>query len=707
MSFRVLLAVCGLMLLQRAAAQAPLPVYTDNLVNGFQDWSWAPHNLSNTSTVYSGSASISVSGAIWQALWLYHSDFNTSLYTNVSFWINGGAGGGQVIQVGGVTNGNPAAFHTLPALTTNKWVQYTIPFPSLGLDDQTNCNGFWFQINAGGTTNTFYIDAIQLGAVPAPAITHVSINATNAVRTADARWFGINTAIWDGDFDTSETVSELNEVGLQFLRFPGGSASDDYHWASNKSDTNTWAWATSFSDFARVATNIGAQVVITANYGTGTPAEAAAWVRNSSVTNHYGFKYWEIGNELYGTWETDSNVYPHDPYTYATRAQSYIQQMKAADPTIKIGVVVTTGEDSSSNGYTNHPATNAATGQVHYGWTPVLLSTLKQLGVTPDFAAFPWYPQSGSDSDPFLLAGTGNWTGNAANLRQMISNYFGPGGTNIELLCTENNSDSGPLGKQSVSLVNALYRADSLGQLMQTEFNSFVWWDLRNGLDTNGDCDATLYGWRPYGDLGVMNGLGTPLTNRYPAYFSAKLMSLFARGGDTVLAATSDYSLLSAYAVRRANGALTLLAISKDSVSNLTAQIALNGFAPGSPATVYSYGMSQDNAAETGTGSCDIVTNVFPTATNFSFTFAPYSLTVFSFAPVAPSLTPLPSQSGSGQFVLQLAGQSGTPYVLQTSTNLFAWTSVATNTPSGSVLNITNTVGRGTPGQFWRAAWLP
>ena len=96
MSFRVLLAVCGLMLLQRAAAQAPLPVYTDNLVNGFQDWSWAPHNLSNTSTVYSGSASISVSGAIWQALWLYHSDFNTSLYTNVSFWINGGAGGGQV-----------------------------------------------------------------------------------------------------------------------------------------------------------------------------------------------------------------------------------------------------------------------------------------------------------------------------------------------------------------------------------------------------------------------------------------------------------------------------------------------------------------------------------------------------------------------------------------------------------------------------------
>ena len=60
-------------------------------------------------------------------------------------------------------------------------------------------------------------------------------------------------------------------------------------------------------------------------------------------------------------------------------------------------------------------------------------------------------------------------------------------GTNIELLVTENNSDSGPDGKQSTSLVNGLYLADSLAQLMKTEFNSFVWWDLRNGTDTSGD----------------------------------------------------------------------------------------------------------------------------------------------------------------------------------------------------------------------------
>jgi alpha-L-arabinofuranosidase len=693
----------------RAQAQASLPVYTDNLVNGFQDWSWAADNLDNSSPVYSGSASISVSGTAWEALWLEHSDFNTALYTNLSFWINGGPGGGQIIQLSGVLNGNGQPAYTLTALPKNTWVQYNIPFSSLGISDQTNCNGFWFQITSSGTTNTLYLDDVQLGAAPAPALTHIGLNATNIIRTADARWFGINTAIWDAYFDTPETIAELNEAGFQMLRFPGGSTSDDYNWASNTTDTNTWQWSTSFEDFAQVATAIGANVIITANYGTGTPAEAAAWVRDSNVTNKYGFKYWEIGNEEYGSWETDSNVYPHDPYTYATRAQSYIQQMRAADPTIKIGVVVTTGEDANANGYTNHPATNSATGQVHYGWTPVLLSTLRQLGVTPDFAIYHWYPEyTDTESDPFLLQGTGNWLGDAADLRAQITDYFGPAGTNIELLCTENNSNAGEQGKQSVSLVNGLYHADCAAQLMKTEFNSYIWWDFRNGTDTDGNMDPTLYGWRMYGDIGTVNGLGTVLSNRYPHFFTAKLMPHFIRAGETVLNASSDYPLLSAYAARRADGALTMLAINKDSVASLTADIAMTNYVPGGTATLYSYGMAQDNAAQTGIGSCDIAqTNFSGVSTNFTYTFTPYSVTVFVFPPEAPSLSVSAFAPAAGQFVLQLSGQPGVPYVLQGSTDLLSWSDFSTNTLTGRSLNITNTVASGSAQQFWRAGWIP
>ena len=69
------------------------------------------------------------------------------------------------------------------------------------------------------------------------------------------------------------------------------------------------------------------------------------------------------------------------------------------------------------------------------------------------------------------------------NLRQMITDYVGANGTNIELVCTENNSVSSNPGKQSVSLVNGLFKVDSLAQLMQTEFNGLFWWDLRNGAE--------------------------------------------------------------------------------------------------------------------------------------------------------------------------------------------------------------------------------
>jgi hypothetical protein len=290
-------------------------------------------------------------------------------------------------------------------------------------------------------------------------------------------------------------------------------------------------------------------------------------------------------------------------------------------------------------------------------------------------------------------------------LRNLITDFFGPGGTNIELLLTENNSEEGTVGKQSVSLVNALYYADSLGQIMQTEFNARVWWDLTDaGPSTSGDLSASLYGWRQYGDLGtMMPGIAEPLTNRYPQYFAAELISHFIRGGDTVVQATSDYTLVSAYAALRTNGSLTLMAINKSPATNYPANIVLNNYVPVGSATVYSYGMPQDNAAANNNNNCDIATNSYAVSANFNYTLAPYSITVLAFAP-APSLSVL-SPSGAGQLVLQLAGQPGVPYVLQTSTDLSDWTSVATNILTGNVLDITNTT---TPdAQFWRAAWFP
>jgi len=99
--------------------QANLPIYTDYLVNGFQNWSWAGVNLANTSPVYTNSHSISITdNTNYQALYLEHTPFNTTPYASLDFWINGGASGGQRLQVAGLLNGN-SMFNTLGNLTVN------------------------------------------------------------------------------------------------------------------------------------------------------------------------------------------------------------------------------------------------------------------------------------------------------------------------------------------------------------------------------------------------------------------------------------------------------------------------------------------------------------------------------------------------------------------------------------------------------------
>jgi alpha-N-arabinofuranosidase len=738
-------------------AQNNMTIYADALTNGWVNASYnATLNFANTSPVYSGSDSISVTvTSAYGGIQLYHTDMTNTAYASISFYLNGGSIGGQQLQMygsldtGGSSTAQSARYY-LNTPVANTWQQYTVPLSALGVANVSNFTGFAIQDSAGSAEPTFYLDDIQLVNAAGPALTHLTVNAGQPIRTADARWFGINTPNWDSVLDTPQTMALLTNMGARALRFPGGSESDDYHWLYNRTDDNSWTWPTSLANFIQVITNLNAETMTTLNYGTGFTNEAAAWVAyvNASTTNTQslgmdptgfnwqtagywaslraaapletddgenflrisqtaplGFKYWEIGNEVYGSWETDSNIVAHDPYTYAVRAGGYISLMKAVDPTIKIGVVVTPGEDSYANN-TNHPAYNSRTGTYHNGWTPVLLATLTSLGVTPDFAIHHRYPQNpGSESDAGLLASSTGWASDAANLRQMITDYVGTNGANIELVCTENNSVSSTPGKQSVSLVNGLFKADSLAQLMQTEFNGLFWWDLRNGQETDGNLASTLYGWRLYGDYGVVD---SGFTNLYPTYYTAKLMQDFVQTGDTVITAASDYSLLSTYAVRRLDGSLTILTINKDPANTLTGQVAVASFTPSSSGVIYSYGIPQDNAAETGIGSPDVAQTNFPVAgTNFSYVFPPYSATVMSLSPAPATLVAMPASPAAGEFVFQLQGQVDVPYVIQYSTNLFNWTSISTNTPLAGTINLTNSLNPSLSVQFWRAIWQP
>ena len=699
----LILLVLGLRLLwEPVLAQTDLPLYTDHLVNGFQDWSWASRSLTNSTPVHSGTHSIQVNATQYQAISLRHSDFSTVPYSNVLFWAHGGAVGGQVLSVAAIVGGQTPAQVTLPPLSANTWQLVTVPLAALKATNVANFEGVTVQLQRG--PGVFYLDDVSLSGAPLPSALHLSVDAAHPLRGVDRRWEGLNTAVWDGNLAKKMTQTLLQDLGTTILRFPGGSVSDEYHWDSNRSFTNTWQWSTSFHQFAPLAKAVGADVIVTVNYGTGTPAEAAAWVRDANLTNHYGFKYWEVGNENYGTWETDTNNQPHEPYTYATRAAAFFQQMKAADPTIRIGVPVVDGETSYANGYTGHTVTNQRTGAKVNGWTPIVLSRLKALGVVPDFLVYHSYPEyTGSESDPILLQYASQWAYAAANIRQQVKDYYGTGGETIELLATENNSNSGNQGKQSTSLVNGLYLADSLGQLSRTEFNSFVWWDLRNGADTSGSMDPTLYGWRTVGDLGIVDAT----TNTYPTYYAYKLMHQFFNQGVSVLPTTSDHWSMSSYAVRDTNGSVQLLVINKNPTATNRATVSLSGFSPLTNATMTQYGIPQDNAVRDHTGWIGLATNtVTGMGTNFTFAFPPYSLTLLTLYGPAPILTVTAQGSTTVPTLnLQLRGKPGAAVEVQNSSDLTHWKSILTNrltVPDGFV---SATVSATPVGTYWRGVY--
>jgi hypothetical protein len=691
--------MAGTIFSQAARAQSNQSVYTDSLQSGWENWSWAATVLNNLSPTHAGTASIKITATAYQALYLHHAAFDSSPYASLSFWIHGGTSGGQRMQVQALLSGAAQTAVPIGPLAANAWQQVTIPLSSLGAANKPNLDGFWIQDTTGTTQPAYFVDDIQVVAVPPPSSVNLSVDAIATLRSVDSRMFGVNAAVWDSAFNTFATISLLQDNGNQILRFPGGSLSDEYHWATNTTLNNTWTWATSFDAFANVARSTGAQAFITVNYGTGTPQEAADWVRYSNITKAYGFRYWEIGNENYGTWETDNHPRRNDPYTYATLARDYITQMKAVDPSIKIGVVVAKGEDAYAN-FTDHPATNLRTGSTHNGWTAVMLATLRSLGVTPDFVVYHKYDQGpGGESDAGLLTSAGSWAGDVADLRQQLNDYLGAASSSVEIICTENNSVYTSPGKQTTSLVNGLFLADSIGQALQTELKGLVWWDLRNGQDTANNNSASLYGWRQYGDYGIVSGSN----DRYPTYYVSKLLKYFARGGDSVVRATTDYMLVQPYAVKRQDGSLCLLVINKSGTTAFSANISVAGFTVNPTAPVYSYGIPQDNAAQTspGTAAADVQTALISNAgASFTYTFPPYSATILALnGSAGPPPPPVPSApsglSASAVSTTQInlawtdnsSNEDG--FKVERSTNGTSWTQVGTVAANGKTFSST------------------
>jgi Glycoside hydrolase family 44 len=201
-------------------------VYDDTLENGWQNWGWATLNYANTSPVHNGVNSISVSSTNYQALYLHHTAMNGSLFTNLTFWINGGTGG-QVVQVQATINGTAQSAVGLAPLPVNSWRQETISLTALGVAASTAFDGFWIQVQYSGLAPTFYVDDISLST---NAVT-TGTNPTVAITVdASANRHSISPLIYGVAFASS--ASDLQDLNAPLHR-SGGNAETRYNWQIN------------------------------------------------------------------------------------------------------------------------------------------------------------------------------------------------------------------------------------------------------------------------------------------------------------------------------------------------------------------------------------------------------------------------------------------------------------------------------------------
>ena len=98
-----------------------------------------------------------------------HPLFDSSPYSSLSFWINGGSAGGQQLYLRGVASGNFQPPITLSPLSTDTWTQVTVPLSSLGVANRQDFEGIVFQDATFSPLPVFFLDDIRLVDVPEPS----------------------------------------------------------------------------------------------------------------------------------------------------------------------------------------------------------------------------------------------------------------------------------------------------------------------------------------------------------------------------------------------------------------------------------------------------------------------------------------------------------------------------------------------------------
>jgi hypothetical protein len=438
---------------------------------------------------------------------------------------------------------------------------------------------------------------------------------------------GMNMANW---FDQTQggMADALKAGGVAALRWPGGSASDVFHWQTNSECNGGYVNANAGFDtfFADIVAPHAPDVSVTVDYGSnaactggGDPAEAASWVAYA-LAHGDKVSHWTVGNENYGAWEYDLHAAPHDAATYANAvASGYYPQMKAADPNALVGVVVQPGWSPD--------------------WDGVVLSQARY-----DFVEYHYYAQSpGSESDSYLVGDASQDF--AAQIAAVKADLSAAGHPATPIYVGELGSVYSNPGKQTSSITQALFAGQALGEMMNAGVSRATWWLGYGGCSdaSGGNFSSSLYGWQTFGgymvfsdgtpEYGCSNAPVTPLGTLLPTARAFELFATVARDGERVLPLTTGGAgSVRAYGATHGAGTAVVL-FNLSETKTLPVKLTVKGLKSASDVSVETYDKAVYDRSKRGVWAKPVTTDHGALSLPTTISLTPWSMNVVTVTP--------------------------------------------------------------------------